>query len=285
MTNDTLAPLRSKLRGRRRESPRRATVGTRLLPIGIEGRWSLVPHHPAFGMRHAAGQAGETEARLHATKLLLGRYGVLTREAVTAEEWPGGFSSLYSVLKQLEERSEVRRGMFIDGLGATQFALPGTDERLRSPPPASAASGPQAAMLLATRDPANPYGAILPWPALAAADALPPQRGQRSRVVVLEGELLGWINRSGSLTMFESTSSEHHASLIAQALVSRAGKHRPVLLPLIDGEPASKHRYVAAFRKAGFIVVRSGLVYVVPRRLQKEASSGIVAPRDRDLLE
>lgn len=259
VTNDTLAPLRSKLRGRRRESPRRGHgAGGRGGPIGVEGRWSLVPHHPAFGVRHSPGEA---EARLHATKLLLARYGVLTREAVTAEEWPGGFSSLYTILKQLEERSEVRRGMFIDGLGATQFALPGTDERLRSPLPPSAGG----ALVLATRDPANPYGAILPWPALVGPEALPPQRAQRSRVVIHDGVLLGFLNRSGSLTTFEGASTEHHAQLIAEALVARAGKNRPVLLPLIDGEPASKFRHVAAFRKAGFIVVRDGLAYVVPR--------------------
>ncbi|MFO0667886.1 MAG: DEAD/DEAH box helicase [Polyangiaceae bacterium] len=268
VTNDTLAPLRSKLRGRKRESPRRGMgQNFRAAPVGIEGRWSLVPHHPAFGTRHAPGEA---ESRLHATKLLLDRYGVLTREAVTAEEWPGGFSSLYSILKQLEERSEVRRGMFIDGLGATQFALPGTDERLRTPAPSttppSGAAGP---LVLAARDPANPYGAILPWPAPSGPSSLPPQRAQRTRVILDEGELLGWLNRNGSLTTFEKVNGERHATRMAEALIARAKRQRPVLLPLIDGEPASKYRYVAAFRKAGFVVVRAGLAYVVPREARK----------------
>lgn len=263
LTNDTLAPLRSKLRAGRRRDPRDRSAllaRGRTVPLGIEGRWSLVPHHPRFG---EAPTEASLPARLHATKLLLGRYGVLTREAVGAEEWPGGFSSLYAVLKLLEERNEVRRGMFIEQLSATQFALPGTDDRLR----AGAPLDDEHTVVLAARDPANPYGAILPWPAApeGGSGGASPARAQKCRVVLHAGELLAFVNRAGALQTFAATRSEPAMRRIAQALAARAAKKRPVLIPTIDGAPAARHAYASVFREAGFTVARDGLVFLVPR--------------------
>ena len=166
LTNDTLAPLRSYLSGPPQEG-RRARREERLLsgfrprrsgPPGSEGRWSLLPA--------AAGTMAERGAAL--AQVLLARYGVLAREAVHAEGIAGGFSAVYPVLKAMEEAGRARRGYFVAGLGATQFALPGAEERLRAlrEPERGAA-----AAVLAATDPANPYGAALPRPARSARPA------------------------------------------------------------------------------------------------------------------
>ena len=95
------------------------------------------------------------------TQQLLARHGVLTREAVSAEAVPGGFGIVYPVLKGLEDHGRIRRGYFVAGLGATQFALPGALDLLRSM--RDAPDEVEVAVLAAT-DPANPYGATLKWP-------------------------------------------------------------------------------------------------------------------------
>jgi ATP-dependent Lhr-like helicase len=167
VSNDTLAALRKRVHGavsdRRRAPPPQGPFRARRLgPPGSEGRWSLV-WPPRQGLLDMAEGAAESEThRRHAlAQALLDRHGIVTREAVGAEEIAGGFSAVYEVLKAMEEAGRVRRGYFVDGLGAAQFAVPGAEDRLRAlrEPPAT----PEA-VVLASTDPANPYGAALPWP-------------------------------------------------------------------------------------------------------------------------
>ena len=127
-------------------------------PPSGAGRWSLLPVP-----RKAPSS---TDRALALAEQLLARHGVLTRDAVMAEDPPGGFGAIYPVLKGLEEAGRVRRGYFVAGLGGSQFAHPGALERLRAlrePDP----DAPRAVVLAAT-DPANPYGAALPWPVCSA---------------------------------------------------------------------------------------------------------------------
>ncbi|MEA2628551.1 MAG: ATP-dependent helicase Lhr and Lhr-like helicase, partial [Chloroflexota bacterium] len=150
VTNDTFAPLR--LLGPAARRPARGPRLPRLTQPRASGRWSLVAEMIGTG-------ASPTE-RLHAEAgVLLQRHGVLTREAVVAEGWPGGFTGLYPVLRAMEESGRIRRGYFVEGLGGSQFALPGAVDRLRS-----LRESTSAIVALAASDPANAYGAILPWP-------------------------------------------------------------------------------------------------------------------------
>jgi ATP-dependent Lhr-like helicase len=174
----------------------------RLAPPGTEGRWSLLPTARALaaaGLSCAAlpgppgvpvapagpaapapapavpapavpavlSHARDTDRRAALARALLARHGVLTREAVRAEGHPGGFSAVYDVLRAMEEAGRVRRGYFVEGLGAAQFAEPGADDALRAlrdGPGDGATDAPAPALVLAATDPANPYGAALPWP-------------------------------------------------------------------------------------------------------------------------
>ena len=127
----------------------------------------------------------------HASALqLLERNGVLTREAALAEGVEGGFAGVYPVLKALEERGQVRRGYFVAGLGATQFALPGAVDRLRAQ--REPERGAKAVVLAAT-DPAQVYGGALPWPESAGR----PARAAGSMVVLVEGEAVAYLDRGG----------------------------------------------------------------------------------------
>jgi len=184
VTNDTVAPLRA-LRWKRPAKDHRPRPGrlTALGPPEAAGRWSLVGDDGGDETAAAADRAafGSTRTeRVHAqTLVLLERYGVLTREAVAGEAVDGGFSAVYPVLRAMEEAGRIRRGYFVDGLGAAQFALPGAVDRLRGlrdQPGEAAGDHGRVVHLLAAADPANPYGAALAWPRRDEADRRPFQR-------------------------------------------------------------------------------------------------------------
>ena len=165
VTNDAFAPLRAPrltLARAQRAAASRARAGRRFssrrggAQAQVQGRWSLTA--PLFDV---PAQPVDPAARRRAlAELLLERYGILTRELVLAEGVPGGFSAIYPELSQLETLGVARRGYFVEGLGGAQFALPGAVERLR----AQKAPEEAAPLVLAATDPAQPYGAALPWP-------------------------------------------------------------------------------------------------------------------------
>jgi len=204
--NDTFAPVRSLIAGghtahsTRRPAPRARLHGARILarptlpqrggPPTVSGRWSIVPVADDSPTRRAHA-LGET---------LLERYGVVTRGAVAGEGVTGGFSLVYRTLRGFEEVGRCRRGYFIEGLGAAQFATVGTIDRLRSFVELGRASGAPAepvAVTLAATDPANPYGAVLPWPALPEGTSHRPGRKAGALVVIVDGALVLYIERGG----------------------------------------------------------------------------------------
>jgi ATP-dependent Lhr-like helicase len=262
VTNDSLAPLRAVIGGaaakpgaRASSRPRGRPRPGRLVRIGPPagaGRWSLVAP-----LREPAPTA--TEAAHASAMQLIERYGVVTREAVLAEGVTGGFASVYGVLKVLEERGQVRRGYFVDGLGAAQFALPGAVDRLRSardtPDPAIHPESVPAALVLASTDPAQPYGAALAWPETPGR----PARTATSIVVLRAGTPLVWFDRrSHHLVTFPD--SAHDASW-ADALVElvKDGRARSIEVRKVDGE-AVADEIAAVLRAAGFVDGYRGLV-------------------------
>ncbi len=262
--NDTPTALRSRLagavrasagsrrRGRRAAARGRGYRSRRRGPPGSEGRWSLLS---------TADGAQLTERRTALARQLLERYGVLTREAVAAEEIAGGFGAVYPVLKAMEEAGKVRRGYFTAGLGATQFALPGADDRLRDarePDP----EGPLTVLLAAT-DPANPYGAALPWPDVDEARF---ERAAGARVILHGGRLIGFLSRSNK-TLYTHLPDEQPArreaiEALAEALAALAELPgvRAVHIEQIDGGRAGGSPLAAALTDAGFKTTYDGLI-------------------------
>jgi ATP-dependent Lhr-like helicase len=212
-------------------------------------------------------QPTTTEAS-HALALqLLNRYGVLLRESVAAENVPGGFSAVYDVLKALEESGRIRRGYFVAGLGATQFALPAAVDllrQLRNEPP----SEKPEFVLLAAADPANPYGSALRWPDSPVADEdaeSAPRiftRAAYAEVILRNGELTAWLRRGNpNLLVFlpaEEPERSQAAACLAHFLSSRgqsllhAGSHHGALITTINGQPVAAHPLARYLMDAGF---------------------------------
>jgi ATP-dependent Lhr-like helicase len=185
---------------------------------------------------------------------------VLTREAVHAEGVPGGFAAVYEVLKAMEDRATVRRGYFVAGLGATQFALPGADDRLRS---AREAPAEARTMVLAATDPANPYGSALGWPEPHAGTAAP-QRAAGAYVVLRDGALIGYLGRTEqSLSTFlpgDEPDRGHAAEALAGALARLVdeGRRKTLLIARIDGDEAAGAAFGAKLAATGFTATSKG---------------------------
>jgi len=230
VTNDAFAPLRDpKLRatgeagrsGRRFARKRARAAGM------IQGRWSLTA--PLFEDAPASGPRLRAQA-----ELLLERHGIVTRETVLAEGIPGGLSSLYPELQNLEMLGTVRRGYFVEGLGGAQFALPGAVERLRSMPRPDGSH-----LVLAATDPANPYGAALPWP--RSEGGRRPSRSPGAYVVLRDGVALLYIERGGKgLLRLGPTKVEGEdldEALRAVLEAARDGRISKLAVERMDGEP------------------------------------------------
>lgn len=256
VTNDSLAPLRARLfsaHAPQRRRPERFGARRQRLP-GSEGRWSLVER------LRIGNSVTPTERLMAMARTLLARYGVLPSEALVQEPF-ASFSEVYPVLKELEQVGKVRRGFFVQGLAATQFAEPGADDRLRILRDSSAAA---TALVLAATDPANPYGSVLPWP----EGAMRPQRAAAARVIIHDGRLLAYLSRTGNaLQTFVPEDEEGRAAVepvIAAALKQLVDNlsQRSLELKEIDGIRARDARLGSALLQAGFTATSDGYFYV-----------------------
>ena len=263
VTNDTFASLRA-LRwprsDRRRRSPASAPrfrAASRLGPPEAAGRWSLVTDavSTALALRGGA-EARETERR-HAVALrLLERQGVVTRDGVAAENVAGGFSAVYPILREMEERGRVRRGYFVEGLGGAQFCLPAALDRLRAERGDPAGDdGPRNVLVLAAADPANPYGATLPWPRRDEEDRRPFQRAAGAYVVLVDGEPVIYLERGGKSLQTLPASEDPARTQAALAGLSELvadGRFRSLQLERVDGEPIGQSGLRDLMAEAGF---------------------------------
>ncbi len=248
VTNDTFAPLRALAlpRSRRRQVRPGRTAG--MGPPRAAGRWSLVAD--------LVGEGRSPTERSHATALaLLERHGVVTREAVLAEGLAGGFASVYPLLRAMEEAGRIRRGYFVEGLGGAQFALPGAVDRLRAEREAASEGGP-GVTLLAAADPAQPYGAILPWPRRDDAERLPLQRVAGAYVVLVSGEAALFVERGarGLLTLPAADDPATLAAAVAvlPRLLAPVGPFRELRLERVDRVPPAESRLAEPLRSLGF---------------------------------
>ncbi|MEH0827621.1 ATP-dependent helicase [Micromonospora sp. CPCC 205739] len=272
LTNDTLAPLRAVLGGggahRSRPSaprtryrrPGRVALPTRGGPPTVAGRWSRLPERDTDPTRRSAALAD----------LLLERHGVVTRGAVMAEQVVGGFAAVYPVLSALEERGAARRGYFVEGLGAAQFAVPGAVDRIRAlADPADGGRGRGGpTLVLAATDPANPYGAALPWPerVVDSGDGATPATGHRAGrkagalVVLVDGDLALYVERGGR-TILSFTDDAEALAAAGKALADavHSGALGAMSVERADGEAVGSSPLRDALTAAGFRATPRGL--------------------------
>jgi len=195
---------------------------------------------------------------------LLDRHGVVVRESVMAEGLEGGFSAVYPVLRALEEAGRIRRGYFVAGLGAAQFALAGALERLRAVrEPASISGEPPEVHVMAAADPANPYGAAVPWPRRGDADRRPLPRAAGAMVVLVDGLAALYLDRGGTslqtLPPFDDPIVAASAVAALRSLL-RDGRLRELVIARVDGEPVGGSSWYETLRNEGFVQGYRGLV-------------------------
>jgi ATP-dependent Lhr-like helicase len=260
ITGDTFTPVRNLTTGGAHRRPPRPSIRmhragaprparpqavSRVSSPITAGRWSLVPRSslPA-GTQLASDLFGA-----------LDRYGVLTRGSVVTENLAGGFGTAYRALSALEETGQCRRGYFVEGLGAAQFALPGAVDRLRSelrePERANA-------LVLAACDPANPYGAALGWP---EREGHRPGRKPGALVVLVNGRLILYVERGGK-TLLSFTEDAELLGPAARALARSVslGLLGKLTVERADGEHVFGSGQVSdALQQAGFRMTPQGL--------------------------
>ncbi len=256
VTNDTLAPLRVLLGGGRtahrsaRRTPRarsarrpgRPTMPSRTGPPTASGRWSLLPEPEP-----------DPTLRAHANAdVLLERCGVVTRGAVAAERTPGGFGAVYKVLSAFEESGRCRRGYFIDSLGAAQFGTSGAIDRLRTFAGDPGEDPDSDAVVLAATDPANPYGAALPWPRDEETGAHRPGRKAGAVVVLVGGRLALYVERGGRTMLTFGTEPTYGPAVSALAAAVTRGAVGTLSVERVDGERPLSSPLADALRGAGF---------------------------------
>jgi len=206
---------------------------------------------------------------------------------VTVERVTGGFGALYPVLRAMEEAGQCRRGYFVEGLGAAQFALPGAVDRMRamadpalappgsvsppvsatltaetaSPAPASAVAA-SSVVVLAAADPANAYGAALPWP--PRPDETPgghrPGRKAGALVILADGRLVLYVERGGkTLLSWTSDPALLDPAAVALAEAVRDGALGRLTVERADGAGVYDSPLARALEAAGFRPTPRGL--------------------------
>ncbi|MFF1479720.1 ATP-dependent helicase [Streptomyces sp. NPDC058301] len=273
LTNDTLAPLRALLgsgrtagstahrakrtvpRGRYGTLTAAARPASRTGPPTVSGRWSLLP-----------AREPDPTHRAHAlARTLLDRHGVVTRGAVAAEGVEGGFSATYRILAAFEDSGQARRGYVVEGLGAAQFAMDGAVDRLRAAATArdraEARPAPRG-VVLAAADPANAYGAALPWPEPPAGAGHKPGRKAGSMVVLVDGELTLYMERGGKSLLVWPAEPDDPALVAAVdslAGAARAGRLGTVTVERVNAESALTSPLARSLESAGFVPTPRGL--------------------------
>jgi ATP-dependent Lhr-like helicase len=265
LSNDTLGPVRALTAGKgaahrpRQSAPRgryarlragRPAMPSRSGPPTVGGRWSLAVPREAEGTRRAHARA----------EAFLERHGVLTRGALGTERVVGGFAGIYRVLRAMEESGRCRRGYVVEGLGASQFAVPGAIDQLRAFGRAAEGPGDPSAVVLAAADPAQPWGAALSWPATTGDAGHRPGRKAGALVVLVDGVPVLYVERGGrSLLSFTEGEGELRAAAHALAGAVREGWLGSLAVERADGVGSLGSHLAEVLTEAGFRATPKGL--------------------------
>jgi ATP-dependent helicase Lhr and Lhr-like helicase len=269
ITNDTFYPLRKLLRPddrkRKREifdDERPGSPGylrrlrSRTATGQAHGRWSLLRQRITMALT-------PTQWSANVSQQLLQRHGIVMRETAIAENIPGGYNTIYPAVKTMEDSGWVRRGMFVAGLGAAQFAMPAAVDMLRS---LRIDPALPEALHLAAADPANPYGTLIPWPKISgesdeAATRHAMARTSGASVILINGQLAAFLRRRNpSVRVFlpeaepERTQfARELAAKLAQLAIRRLNLRQGLLIGEINDAPAREHFLSAHLQDAGFV--------------------------------
>ncbi|MFN7993148.1 MAG: DEAD/DEAH box helicase [Bryobacteraceae bacterium] len=297
ITNDTFFPIRSLLAPRKEE---RSSAEARAFPPGSpeflrrirartghfgagQGRWSLT-------QGRMLEPPNKTEWTAAVAQQLLARNGIVMRESASVENVAGGYPIVYPALRTMEENGWIRRGMFVAGLGAAQFAMPAAVDLLRS---LRADPERPEVLHLAASDPANPYGGILPWPRIQGesdeeAKGHSMSRSAGASVVLVNGRLSAFLRRRNpAIRVFLpedepecGQAARELARKLAEVAVRRQGRRSGLLIGEIDGQPAREHFLARFLEDAGFVATAAG--FQMRRVVPSIKGESLPAPDDGD---
>jgi ATP-dependent Lhr-like helicase len=252
VTNDGWTALRAHIGGtgaKRPPSGRRPGLPSRSGPPAGSGRWSLL----------ADASADPAASAMATASALLDRHGIVTRGTVVSERIDGGFARMYRVLTAFEDAGRCQRTYAVEGLGAAQFALPTAVDRVRATS-VRERRGQRGVVVLAATDPANAYGAALPWPALAVDDVTHrPGRKAGAVVVLVDGSPVLYLERGGK-SLLTWPADPEALEVAASALAQRAhavGADRAIVTRVDGSAPGDEIARVLL--GAGFLPTPRGL--------------------------
>ncbi|MEL7447812.1 MAG: DEAD/DEAH box helicase [Pseudomonadota bacterium] len=260
ITNDTFGPLNDL----GRKAPRRGRRRGGNMLAG--GRWSLV----SALVPQDSEPTVQTVAR---TRLLLDRYGIVSRQCTRAEDIPGGFGPIYKVLREMEEQGRVRRGYFVEGLPGAQFAYAGAVDRLRaSRGDAEERDRPVAdeeIVLLPAMDPANPFGALVDWPQTGNPEQVKPRRVAGAWVILARGRPVLYAgSRARNVMSFPETvrlePGALNAAINALRRLPRGYSKGILTIEKIDGIASADSPLLQHFSQNAFVLDYRGLIDVKP---------------------
>jgi ATP-dependent helicase Lhr and Lhr-like helicase len=283
ITNDTFQPVRTYVAGPEKRHARPEPGGPRPGSVDFlrrqrsrsgghpaaQGRWSLTAqrvHQPAT----------PTESAAATVQQLLVRHGIVTRETALTENIAGGYPSIYPTLRTMEESGLIRRGMFVAGLGAAQFAMPSAVDLLRS---LRTQGSKFDTIHLAASDPANPYGSLLPW----SAQPHSMSRSSGASVILVNGHLAAFFRRRNpSFQVFLPDDEPERAQVarelarkLAEVAIARQSRRSGLLIGEINEQPARDNFLAPLLRDAGFVDTAAGFqmrraVTPIPSRVEEE---------------
>jgi ATP-dependent Lhr-like helicase len=297
VTNDTFHPVRDLLRPADAKRERVETLGgahgspnylrrlrSRTSGGGpAQGRWSLV-------QTQAARDLTVTRWSANLSQQLLTRNGIVMRETAIAEDVPRGYTTIYPALRTMEESGWIRRGMFVAGMGAAQFASTAAVDLLRG-----LRNEPEApeTVFLAASDPANPYGGLLPWPRDESQEepAQSMSRSSGAAVVLVNGALAAFLRRRNpSIRVFlpeNEPEQNRYATELARKLAEVAirwqGRRTGLLIGEINSKPAQEHFLARFLKESGFLHTALGFqMRRVPRVMPAQTAESLELQFDED---
>ncbi len=305
ITNDTMHPLRSFLRSTDdRRSRASAVDGPPGSPDFLrrfrsrtaagapsQGRWSVISARRNGSVNTTVTP---TEWTANIAQQLLARYGIVMRETAAAENIPGGYSTLYPALRTMEESGWIRRGMFIASMGAAQFAATAAVDMLRS---LRQSTDTPEAIHLAASDPANVYGALVPWPRSGTEQETTTPHGiaraTGASVILVDGNLAAFLRRRNpSLRVFlpndEPERTQYARALarqLAEVAVRRQSRKQGLLIGEVNGAPAREHFLSRFLEESGFVDTAMGLQMRRTNIIEKAKDTAIDDDEDSDVVE
>ena len=196
--------------------------------LGWPGHWFLLPERVEAPDDDPLTALETAKDRV---RILLDRYGVISREVANREGGLFRWALLFRALRVMELSGEIIAGLFFHGLSGPQFALPAAIRQLERGSP------PECFWVNAT-DPAAPTGLGIEWPSPL------PHRRANNYLAFHHGQIVLIAESYGRRLSFTGTLDDAAFTSAVALLSHLLGFRRKVPIDSIDGEPPRASPYL-----------------------------------------